>query len=314
MALINCPECGHQMSDTAKQCPNCGYKQSNSTPFNLGVNHWFWGLVIIMVSLIWMIIAICIGSNWSQHIILDSDSFLCGMAMFALGFIGLYFGCKLLRYNKALSKIYLKLFYALSAVCLIGLGVTLICLDAETYRQYYSYLHNSENTSSENSNGAVSNNESSESLCSWSYTTDIDDLTGETTGYNAHIASTNSITSKYGTDRLVIQLSYNGLTGKPTNMFGLAFKKGDCRFANNNSQGFHAVFDNGEVDETWTLCNGGNNKSIVMISDGFSRSEERISSFINKLKNAKTCKIQVNIDGIGMKTFTFNCEGLNWNY
>ena len=26
MALINCPECNHEMSDQAKTCPNCGYK------------------------------------------------------------------------------------------------------------------------------------------------------------------------------------------------------------------------------------------------------------------------------------------------
>lgn len=25
MALINCPECNHEISDTAKSCPNCGY-------------------------------------------------------------------------------------------------------------------------------------------------------------------------------------------------------------------------------------------------------------------------------------------------
>lgn len=25
MSLINCPECNHEMSDTAKSCPNCGY-------------------------------------------------------------------------------------------------------------------------------------------------------------------------------------------------------------------------------------------------------------------------------------------------
>ena len=24
MALINCPECGHQVSDQAKTCPHCG--------------------------------------------------------------------------------------------------------------------------------------------------------------------------------------------------------------------------------------------------------------------------------------------------
>lgn len=26
MALIHCPECNHEVSDTAKKCPNCGYK------------------------------------------------------------------------------------------------------------------------------------------------------------------------------------------------------------------------------------------------------------------------------------------------
>ena len=25
MALINCPECGHEVSDTIQQCPHCGY-------------------------------------------------------------------------------------------------------------------------------------------------------------------------------------------------------------------------------------------------------------------------------------------------
>ena len=25
MALINCPECNHKISDTAKMCPNCGF-------------------------------------------------------------------------------------------------------------------------------------------------------------------------------------------------------------------------------------------------------------------------------------------------
>lgn len=28
MALIRCPECGHQVSDTAPSCPNCGYDLS----------------------------------------------------------------------------------------------------------------------------------------------------------------------------------------------------------------------------------------------------------------------------------------------
>lgn len=160
-----------------------------------------------------------------------------------------------------------------------------------------------------------STQEKQDAAPTWKYTQDVDDLTGKTTGINAAIASTNSITSNFGTqDRLVIQLSYNGITGEPSNMFGIAFEKGDCRFADKHSQGFYAVFDNGEVDDTWTLCNGGDNTAIVMISDGLSDSESKISSFINNLKKSKTCRIQVNVDGVGMKTFDFNCEGLNWQY
>ncbi len=30
MALIRCPECGHQISDQAIACPECGYPLNNS--------------------------------------------------------------------------------------------------------------------------------------------------------------------------------------------------------------------------------------------------------------------------------------------
>lgn len=32
MALINCPECGKEISDKVKACPNCGYPLENETP------------------------------------------------------------------------------------------------------------------------------------------------------------------------------------------------------------------------------------------------------------------------------------------
>ena len=31
MALIECPECGHEVSDTAETCPNCGYRLKSQT-------------------------------------------------------------------------------------------------------------------------------------------------------------------------------------------------------------------------------------------------------------------------------------------
>lgn len=45
MALIKCPECGHEISDKAKICPNCGYSQEKTfkqsvseTKNNMGIS------------------------------------------------------------------------------------------------------------------------------------------------------------------------------------------------------------------------------------------------------------------------------------
>ena len=42
MALINCPECGRQVSDSAPQCPGCGYvfsQQNNRQLFKRVVDY-----------------------------------------------------------------------------------------------------------------------------------------------------------------------------------------------------------------------------------------------------------------------------------
>ena len=45
MALINCPECGNQMSDTAKKCTHCGYKTKK---LNKKV---IWGIILIILGI-----------------------------------------------------------------------------------------------------------------------------------------------------------------------------------------------------------------------------------------------------------------------
>ena len=39
MALIKCPECGKEISDTAKQCPNCGHPLTQKKLFTMEKNH-----------------------------------------------------------------------------------------------------------------------------------------------------------------------------------------------------------------------------------------------------------------------------------
>lgn len=50
MALMNCPECGKEISDTAKKCPNCGFKLSK------GINKML--LVILIVAGCLLILAV----------------------------------------------------------------------------------------------------------------------------------------------------------------------------------------------------------------------------------------------------------------
>ncbi|MBQ6995592.1 MAG: zinc-ribbon domain-containing protein [Lachnospiraceae bacterium] len=55
MALVKCPECSHEISDTAKHCPNCGYRKKKYIDMK----------IIILCALI-IIIAVCI-SFWVKN-------------------------------------------------------------------------------------------------------------------------------------------------------------------------------------------------------------------------------------------------------
>lgn len=56
MALFNCPECGHTISDKADSCPSCGYvSKPNTTPNNNNRNH-----IIIILALVALIAAIAL--------------------------------------------------------------------------------------------------------------------------------------------------------------------------------------------------------------------------------------------------------------
>jgi hypothetical protein len=67
MALINCPECGNQISDTAKSCPHCGYilknrKRKTDKPhcpqFNISKNKIIIASVLVIVVFLAIILII----------------------------------------------------------------------------------------------------------------------------------------------------------------------------------------------------------------------------------------------------------------
>ena len=114
MALIKCPECGHQMSDTAKKCPNCGYSLTKYKFLILGI-------VIIFVGLILVAITLCTledcdpyayyGINLrSTEFFIECLIFLCAIAIF-------YGGCKLMK--KFFSRS-IYVFWGITTVCIVS--------------------------------------------------------------------------------------------------------------------------------------------------------------------------------------------------
>jgi hypothetical protein len=64
MALINCPECGRQVSDTARNCPGCGYEISKSTSSKIA---YAIGRKPLLIGVGIAIIIICIVSiSWNE--------------------------------------------------------------------------------------------------------------------------------------------------------------------------------------------------------------------------------------------------------
>lgn len=65
MALINCPECGAQISDKALTCPNCGHpmtasqKKGNWHPMNI------WWMSIAVIALVVALFSLINSCHWN---------------------------------------------------------------------------------------------------------------------------------------------------------------------------------------------------------------------------------------------------------
>lgn len=85
-------------------------------------------------------------------------------------------------------------------------------------------------------------------------------------------------------------------------------KLGTCQFSDVNGSGFLARFDDGPVDETWSLVGMDRKGKGLVIYD-----KKQYKTFIDKLKKSKKVKIQVRLANRGMKTFEFSTEGFEWD-
>ena len=120
MALINCPECGHQMSDTVKKCPNCGYKVKNSSKtkgFLSRINIPKFGWLIVIIGLFLVGISMPTMSNFAiRYIDPYYEEFYFGCILFLVGIFAMFYGCRILRRTFRYS---MPVFYCLATISII---------------------------------------------------------------------------------------------------------------------------------------------------------------------------------------------------
>lgn len=69
MALIKCPECGKEISDTAKSCPNCGYKIHNKKSFLHFLNDGTNCIICIVINIVLSLIGIAMFSKGKSEML-----------------------------------------------------------------------------------------------------------------------------------------------------------------------------------------------------------------------------------------------------
>ncbi len=69
MALIKCPECGKEISDTAKSCPNCGYMIHNKKSFLQFLSDGTNCIISIVINIVLSIIGITMFSKGKSEML-----------------------------------------------------------------------------------------------------------------------------------------------------------------------------------------------------------------------------------------------------
>lgn len=138
MALINCPECGHQMSASAGKCPNCGYKQPNRF-LTKEYKNFYIGILISIIALGLFILALPIMSGFSSHgkLVLTEAEFWIGIVLIIASCIMFFFGCKLFKKHTAKTK---NIFFTYVGVIVL-VTVIYMCSHGVTVREDYSYSY-----------------------------------------------------------------------------------------------------------------------------------------------------------------------------
>lgn len=168
MALIKCPECGKEISDSAKQCPHCGYKSKNlndlhdiggafspvwSFIYSLFKDGRYWkALIILAISITIGVLSIYYAfESWCMDWIL----FVGGILLCLTGSLILFVRPIEFGRNKASGKVmkYSTVLLVLGSIAVVTHGVTRI-IEPRAF-SYDRYTNNAENDEHENNNNVV---------------------------------------------------------------------------------------------------------------------------------------------------------------
>ena len=103
MALINCPECNHEVSDKAQACPNCGYKLTENNQIKICAR------IPLAVAILYCI-CVCIYACDYLWDVISIVMLIVGLAMTGILLVG----------QKSVNKIYKYLF---AIVYIVGINV-----------------------------------------------------------------------------------------------------------------------------------------------------------------------------------------------
>ena len=144
MALINCPECGNQMSDTAKKCPHCGYKEKKiNKNIILGITLIILGIGALIISEFQLTMSRLYG-----YYTCDDEHFISAIILYLvmLG-CGIWSAIIFYKQNKLISKVLIGLMSVAILVLLYQFTIDskLSTSDEIRNREYQEYLTSKEN-------------------------------------------------------------------------------------------------------------------------------------------------------------------------
>lgn len=275
MALIKCTECGHEVSDKASACPNCGCPLEKES--------------------------IC---NECGQLVPDGVD-ACPNC-----------GCPIERVKTANQEVVYETRKNIAWIW--SLIIALLCLIGGGGFYAYTKLYNktivdnmqrgevNSNSEEDKAGNGNSNTDEGEYVAgvlkkgSWAYSNPTDPMTDEPT-YGALCMSNESL--EICGQRTHLQLYLMHLPSGSNSVF---VQIADGVLRQDKLPMIYFRFDGGGVDTIAVMANGAKAHLIP--------NEKKANDIINNLRKSKKCAIKVEAQDGGTATYTFNTEGLEWDY